>query len=100
MSVLVIAKFQGDTAKFRQALVDRADEFEKIGQEGRAAGALHHRFGVGDGYVVVIDEWDRLEHFHAFFGQPELQAFISEIGADPGPPETIVAEAVSSPDEF
>ena len=100
MSVLVIAKFQGDTAKFRQALQDRAGEFEKFGQEGRSAGALHHRFGVGDGYVVVIDEWDSMEHFRAFFGQPDLQAFIAEIGAEPGSPETITAEAIASPDEF
>jgi len=30
MSVLVIAKFQSDTAKFRQSLVDRAEEYTKI----------------------------------------------------------------------
>jgi hypothetical protein len=29
MSVLVIGKFQGDTAKFRQSMADRAGEFEK-----------------------------------------------------------------------
>jgi len=28
--VLVTGKFQGDTAKFRHALADRAGEFEKI----------------------------------------------------------------------
>ena len=32
MSVLIIAKFQGDTATFRQARTDRADEFEKIAE--------------------------------------------------------------------
>ena len=30
MSVLITAKFQGDTAAFRQALTERAGEFEKI----------------------------------------------------------------------
>ena len=35
MSVLVIGKFKGDTAKFQQALVDRADEFAKIAEEPR-----------------------------------------------------------------
>ncbi len=40
MSVLVIGKFQGDTAKFRQALTDRADEFAKITEESRSAGAF------------------------------------------------------------
>jgi len=100
MSVVIIGKFQGDTAKFRQALVERAAEFEKIGQEGRAAGALHHRFAIGDGFVLVIDEWESVGQFQQFFGNPDLQAFIGSIGADPAPPELTVAEAVASPDEF
>jgi len=63
MSVLVIAKFQGDTAKFRQSLADRGDEFSKIVNDAKTAGAIHHRFGIGDGFVVVHDEWDSAEHF-------------------------------------
>jgi hypothetical protein len=100
VSTLIIAKFQGDTGKFRRALAERAGEFEKFGAAGRAAGAIHHRFGVGDGFVVVIDEWESVEQFQQFFTDPALQAFIGELGADPGPPEMIVAEAVSSADEF
>jgi len=53
MSVLVIGKLQGDTAKFRQSLTDRAGEYEKWGAQASAAGAIHHRFGIG----VVSDEW-------------------------------------------
>jgi hypothetical protein len=64
MSVLVIAKFQGDTAKFRQALTDRADEFAKIADRARTqAGGIHHRFGVGNGFVVVVDEWESVRTF-------------------------------------
>jgi quinol monooxygenase YgiN len=100
MSVLVIAKFQGDTAKFRQALTERAGEFEKIADTARAAGGIHHRFGVGDGSVVVVDEWESVEHFQQFFGNPELQAFIGSVGAAPAPPEILVAEAVASPDAY
>jgi len=100
MSVLIIAKFAGDTGKFRQALADRAGEFASFGEQSRSAGALHHRFGVGDGFVVVIDEWQSVEHFQKFFSDPELQAFIGGIGAEPGPPELIFAEAISSPDQF
>jgi hypothetical protein len=48
MSVLIIAKFQGNTATFRRALTERAGEFEKIADAARAAGGIHHRFGVGD----------------------------------------------------
>jgi quinol monooxygenase YgiN len=101
MSVLVIAKFQGDTAKFRQALMDRADEFTAIADRARTeAGGIHHRFGIGDGFVLVTDEWESLEHFQKFFADPGLQAFIGSVGAAPAPPEITVAEAVDSPDQY
>ncbi len=72
MSVLIIGKFQGDTATFRQALVD----------------------------LLVVDEWESVEQFQKFMADPELQAFIGSVGAAPVPPEVIVAEAISSSDEF
>jgi quinol monooxygenase YgiN len=100
MSVLVIAKIQGDTAKFQQALADRGDEFAKIADSSRAAGAIHHRFGIGDGFVLVVDEWASVAQFQQFFGDPALQAFIGSVGGAPEPPEVIVSEAISSPDQF
>jgi len=100
MSVLVIAKFQGDTAAFRQALADRAGEFTKYADAARAAGGVHHRFGVGDGFVIVVDEWESPGHFQQFFSNPELQAFIGSVGAAAAPPELIIAEAVASPDQY
>lgn len=100
MSVIVVAKFQGDTATFRQALTGRAGEFEKWGDLARASGGIHHRFGIGDGYVVVVDEWESVDHFQQFFGNPELQAFIGTVGAAPAPPEMIISEAVASPDQY
>jgi len=100
MSVLIVGKFTGDTAKFGQALADRASEFAEIGDRAKSSGAIHHRFGMGDGFIVVSDEWESVQHFESFFSDPNLQAFIGSVGADPGPPELIVAEAISSPDEF
>jgi len=100
MSVLVIAKFTGDTAKFGQTLADRASEFAEIGDRAKSAGGIHHRFGVGDGFIVVVDEWESVQHFESFFSDPNLQAFIGSAGADPGPPELIVAEAISTPDQY
>lgn len=100
MSTLIIAKFQGDTATFRQALTDRAAEFEKIAADARQQGGLHHRFAIGDGIVVVVDEWESAGHFERFFANPELQAFIGSVGAAPVPPEITMAEAVDSPDQF
>jgi quinol monooxygenase YgiN len=100
MSVLIIAKFQGDTAKFRQSVQERAGEFAKIAETSKAAGGLHHRFGIGDGYVLVVDEWESAEHFGKFMADPDLQAFIGSVGGAPVPPEVIVAEAITSPDQF
>jgi hypothetical protein len=100
MSVLVIVKFQGDTAVFRQALQDRGEEFTTIAERGRVAGAIHHRFGIGDGFVMVSDEWESAEQFEAFFSDPSLQEFIVSTGAAPGPPDVTITEAVASPDQF
>ena len=100
MSVLAVVKIQGDTAKFRQSLVDRAGEYEKIADMARAAGAIHHRFGIGDGSVLAVDEWETAEQFQQFFANPDLQAFIGSVGGAPTPPEITVTEAVASPDQF
>lgn len=100
MSVLVIGKFQGDTAIFRKALADRAGEFAKIAEMAQAAGGIHHRFGVGDGFVVLVDEWETAGHFQQFFSDPDLQAFIGSVGAAPAPPDITITEAVASPDQY
>jgi quinol monooxygenase YgiN len=100
MSVLVIGQFLGDTDKFRQALADRAGEFAKIADAGRAQGAIHHRFGIGDGFVVMVDEWETAEQFQQFFSNPDLQAFIGSVGAAPAPPEITITEAVTSADQY
>ena|SRR5215469_3700563 len=100
MSVLIITKFHGDTGVFRTALADRAEEFAKLGDRAQAAGSIHHRFGIGDGFVVVVDEWESVQNFEQFFADPDLQAFIASTGAAPAPPEITIAEAVTSPDQY
>jgi hypothetical protein len=100
VSVLIIAKFPGDTGVFRQAIADRGEEFAKLAASAQAAGGIHHRFGIGDGFVVVNDEWESVEQFERFFSDPNLQAFIGSVGAAPVPPEITIAEAVSSADQY
>jgi hypothetical protein len=101
MSVLVSLAVRGDTALFERSLTDRADEFVRIADGARKVGAIHHRFALGDGFVLVEDEWETAEQFHAFFADPELQKFIGEVGADMSSEPTVsIARAVSSPDEF
>ena len=79
MSYLVTMKVPGDLGVFTKALVERADEFRAVADKARAAGALHHRFGLGDGYVHVIDEWEAINEFEAFFNEPTMQAFIGSV---------------------
>jgi quinol monooxygenase YgiN len=101
MSYLILVKVRGDVAAFTRAMDERADEFKQIGERGRAAGAIHHRFGIADGAVVVVDEWDSPAAFEKFFTDPDMQAFVASIGGDTSaPPEMWVSEAVRSPDEF
>ena len=56
MSVVIAMKFQGDVATFRQAVTDRAEDFAKLAPAARASGGIHHRFAVGDGFVLVVDD--------------------------------------------
>lgn len=101
MSFLITVKVPGDVAAFKQALAERGDEFKAISEKGKAAGAIHHQFGIGDGYIHVIDEWDNPAHFEAFFGSDELQAFVASAGGDTSAaPEITVSEAIDSPDKF
>jgi quinol monooxygenase YgiN len=82
-------------------LAERGDEFAKIAEDAKAKGAVHHRFGIGDGFVLVVDEWQSAEAFTQFFSNPELQTFIASVGGDTSaPPDITVTEAISSPDEF
>lgn len=101
MSYLVVGKVYGDVATFRKALDERADEYRAIAEKAKANGAIHHRFGVGPDHIVVTDEWETVEQFQTFFGDPELQAFIAANGGDPGrEPEFWITQAISSPDQF
>ena len=99
MSVLIIGKFPGDTAVFKKMLTDRADELVGISEQARAAGSIHHRFGVGDGFVILVDEWESPQQFEQFFGRADIQALVGEMGAS-GPPEITVVEAVASPSDY
>jgi quinol monooxygenase YgiN len=101
MSVLVSLAVRGDTATFERALAERADDFVAISERGKAAGALHHRFAIGDGFVLVEDEWESAEQFQSFFSDDALQKFIAEVGGDmSAEPMISIARPVHSADEF
>ena len=99
MSVLVIGKFTGDTAVFTKAMEERADELKGISEQARAVGAIHHRFGVGDGIVILVDEWESPQQFQQFFAREDIQALVAEMGAS-GAPDVTIVEAIASADQF
>jgi len=101
MSVIATLKIRGDTETFKKALQDRADEFRQMAEQGKAAGALHHQFTVGDGYVLVVDEWESGEAFQKFVNAPQLTEFIGSIGGDTSvAPELAYGDTIDSPDRF
>ncbi|HEY8699879.1 MAG TPA: hypothetical protein VIM08_02780 [Arthrobacter sp.] len=101
MSIIVAVKVYGDTAAFTKSLDEQADDFRAIKERAQVAGALHHQLAIGDGFVLVNDEWESAAAFEKFFSDPELQAFIGSVGGDPSKaPEITIAESVDSPDKF
>jgi heme-degrading monooxygenase HmoA len=102
MSVLVTVRIPGDADQFRSFVADsgNADRIKAIADDGRSRGAIHHQFAVGDGFVLVVDEWDRAEAFQEFFeGNEEIEAVVRDSGGQ-GQPEVTIAEALDTPDKF
>ena len=99
MSVLVSIRFTGDVGKFRSLMESDPDRFRKIADQAKQVGAIHHQFAVGDGVVLVQDEWETAEAFQGFFSDPQIGAIVAESGAT-GEPEVWIAQAIDSPDRF
>ena len=100
MSVLITATVPADPEAFRAFAAEHPDTLTAISERGRELGAIHHRFGLGDGQVLVIDEWDSAESFQSFFeGNEEIAAVMQAVGAS-GPPQISVYEALETADQF
>ena len=65
-----------------------------------AAGALHHRWAFGDGFVVIIDEWPDASSFQKFFESNSTIPSLMQEAEVQGPPVFTIAEVVTGPDEF
>jgi hypothetical protein len=100
MSVIVVGHMKVDPANVERIWVDMKADFEATAKEAKAAGALHHRWGFGDGEVVIIDEWPDAESFQTFFGSNTRVPQLMEAAGVQGPPEFTIVEAQTGPDEF
>src|SRR5947209_20188439 len=99
MSVLIIQRVPGDTSQFETFMAANGELIEQLTERAKAEGCLAHRFGLGDGAILVIDEWETAEAFEAFITSPELQQTLGQMGAQ-GEPEITVANVKSWPGEF
>jgi|SRR5580704_6134679 heme-degrading monooxygenase HmoA len=99
MSVMVIVKVPGDVDKARSLFAERAEEMQAIAESGRAAGALHHKFAVGEHELIVVDEWKSAAAFEAFFSDPRIAALMADGGAS-GPPAVQIFETLETSDAF
>ena len=100
MSVLVIGRIRADRAKFERVCAERADELLAVAAEAKAAGALHHRFGIDDsGLVVILDEWESAGAFQKFFDNPTIASLMRDSGVTE-PSEMTIVDAFASVDQF
>jgi heme-degrading monooxygenase HmoA len=100
MSVIVIGRFKADPAALKKLFAERAADFIAVSEESKGLGAIHHRFGAGDGEVLVLDEWDSAESFQKFFEGNTTIPEILQAANVQGPPEFVFFEALDSPDQF
>ena len=100
MSVIVLVRVPMDPANLKKIWAERPDDFKKVAEDGKSQGAMHHRWGFGDGYVMVIDEWPDGASFQKFFENQALIPELMQAAGAQGPPEVTVVEAATGPDEF
>ena len=99
MSVLVVMKVPGDTKTFESFMAANKDLVLELTERSKAEGCTAHRFAVGDGCVVVVDEWGTAEQFQRFISAPDLQEAMGQMGAQ-GEPEITFADLKGFPGEF
>ena len=99
MSVLVVMTVPGNTEQFESFVAANKKQVEDLTEKAKAAGCTAHKFAVGDGQVIVVDEWGTAEQFQAFIGSPEIQEVMGQMGAT-GAPQVTVGAAKGFPGEF
>jgi hypothetical protein len=101
MSVIVILRIPGNPADLESYAAGPGGEaMRRVGEAGKAAGAVRHTFAGSDSEILVIDEWGDEKSFQAFFAaQPEIADIMRDGGAQ-GPPEMSFYRKLNTPDQF
>jgi len=99
VSVLVVMAVPADTAAFEAFVTGNSQLVQELTEKAKAGGCRGHRFALGDGEVLVVDEWDSAEQFQTFFSSPDIQGVLGQMGAQ-GEPRITFADAKGFPGEF
>jgi hypothetical protein len=100
MSVMVVLRVKADVGAFERYAQENSETLDRIAQEGRDAGAIHHLFSATDDEIVVIDEWPDEGSFQSFFeGQTEIPNVMAAAGAQ-GEPEVSFYRVIDTSDRF
>jgi hypothetical protein len=100
VSVFVIGRMTVNPANVEKLWKERKADFEGIRERAKAAGSIHHRWGFGDGFVIIVDEWRDAASFQKFFESETTIPELMQAGGVQGPPEFTIVEAKQGPDEF
>jgi hypothetical protein len=100
MSVLMTLTIQADPAKWEQVAQENAELLQRITDQAKGMGCIHHRFVGGDGIVMVIDEWDAPESFQKFFeNNPDIPGLMKQAGVT-SDPDIKIWNTLDTRDEF
>jgi heme-degrading monooxygenase HmoA len=102
MSVMVITKFDAPASTMDEMAKGKHREtLEHVSQIGKSKGAIHHEFAEdADGNLMVVDEWESEDAFHAFFDDnTEIRELMADAGVT-SPPETTSYRILSTADRF
>lgn len=99
MGVLIVMTVPADTAQFESFIAENKATVEELTEKAKAGGCTAHKFAIGEGQVLVVDEWGSAEQFMAFIGSPEIQQVMGQMGAQ-GEPQITVGDAKGFPGEF
>jgi hypothetical protein len=100
MSVTVLVRVPLDPSNLEKLWSERASDFKAVAADGKAAGALHHRWAFGDGFAMVIDEWPDAASFQKFFENQAVIPQLMQAAGAQGPPEVTIVDAKDAPDQF
>lgn len=100
MSVTMVMRVEADIPTFNSYVEANAAVMDEISEDAKRQGCIHHRFAVGDGFVLVIDEWESAEAFQGFFEGNEAIAETMRGAGVQGEPQISIAESVEAAGTF